>query len=175
MDCDARSLLSTAFLTIVLNFVFPKPLSAMTRDMLPGEPAGPLSLDANKNSTRAARFLRKWTGQPDKQAAFTFPSEPVYLSEHSSINGTVDRDVKDSMHADIDDDDDLRKFYEPIATYEGRHRYDPKAQWTLQEEKKLVRRVCILICKYTIPLILTYFSLTTRYVPGCALCSSHCN
>lgn len=32
-------------------------------------------------------------------------------------------------------------FYEPIAKYEGRHRYDPKATWTDEEEKKLIRRV----------------------------------
>jgi hypothetical protein len=32
-------------------------------------------------------------------------------------------------------------YYEPIAKYEGRHRYDPAAQWTEAEEKRLVRRV----------------------------------
>jgi hypothetical protein len=34
-----------------------------------------------------------------------------------------------------------QQFYEPIAEYEGRHRYDPAAQWTEAEEKRLVRRV----------------------------------
>lgn len=33
------------------------------------------------------------------------------------------------------------KLYEPIPEYEGRHRYDPKATWTQEEEKKLVRKV----------------------------------
>ena len=33
------------------------------------------------------------------------------------------------------------EYYEPIAEYEGRHRYDPSAQWDEQEEKKLVRKV----------------------------------
>lgn len=33
------------------------------------------------------------------------------------------------------------EFYEPIAKYEGRHRYDPKITWTEEEEKKLIRRV----------------------------------
>ncbi|KAL4931235.1 MFS general substrate transporter [Aspergillus undulatus] len=32
------------------------------------------------------------------------------------------------------------ELYEPIAEYEGRHRYDPKAEWTEQEKKKLVRK-----------------------------------
>ncbi len=34
------------------------------------------------------------------------------------------------------------RFYEPIAKYEGAHRFDPKFEWSEQEEKKLVRRVC---------------------------------
>lgn len=34
------------------------------------------------------------------------------------------------------------EFYEPIPEYEGRHRYDPSAEWTEKEEKKLVRKVC---------------------------------
>jgi hypothetical protein len=33
------------------------------------------------------------------------------------------------------------EFYEPIAKYEGRHRYDPKITWTDEEEKRLIRRV----------------------------------
>jgi hypothetical protein len=35
----------------------------------------------------------------------------------------------------------LTRDYAPIAEYEGRHRWDPRAQWTESEEKKLVRRV----------------------------------
>jgi hypothetical protein len=34
------------------------------------------------------------------------------------------------------------QYHEPIPEYEGRHRYDPTAQWTEAEEKKLVRKVC---------------------------------
>ena len=34
--------------------------------------------------------------------------------------------------------------YEPIAKYEGKHRYDPKFEWTEGEEKRLIRRVCLL-------------------------------
>ena len=33
------------------------------------------------------------------------------------------------------------RFYKPIDTYEGRHRWDPNAEWTEQEEKKVVRKV----------------------------------
>lgn len=34
------------------------------------------------------------------------------------------------------------RHYEPISKYEGLHRWDPNAEWTEKEEKKLVRRVC---------------------------------
>lgn len=33
------------------------------------------------------------------------------------------------------------ELYEPVPEYEGRHRYDPKAEWTEKEERRLVRRV----------------------------------
>lgn len=33
------------------------------------------------------------------------------------------------------------QLYEPIPEYEGRHRYDPKAEWTEEEEKALLKRV----------------------------------
>lgn len=39
------------------------------------------------------------------------------------------------------------KFYEPIPEYEGRHRWDPHAEWTEQEEKSLIRKVHILLFK----------------------------
>ncbi|TDZ21412.1 putative transporter [Colletotrichum orbiculare MAFF 240422] len=46
--------------------------------------------------------------------------------------------------------------FEPIPEYEGRHRYDPKATWSEQEEKKLVRRLDYRICSWV---CLMFFSL----------------
>ena len=34
------------------------------------------------------------------------------------------------------------RYYKPIDTYEGRHRWDPNAEWTEKEEKHIVRKVC---------------------------------
>lgn len=34
-----------------------------------------------------------------------------------------------------------QELYEPIPEYEGRHRYDPSAEWMEKEEKTLVRKV----------------------------------
>ena len=36
---------------------------------------------------------------------------------------------------------DYTKLYAPIGKYEGMHRYDPKAVWEEEEERKLVRKV----------------------------------
>ncbi|KAL8780114.1 MAG: hypothetical protein Q9194_001084 [Teloschistes cf. exilis] len=47
-----------------------------------------------------------------------------------------------------DDVNSLDRYYVPIDTYEGRHRYDPKATWTLEEEKALIRRLDVRVCAY---------------------------
>lgn len=40
------------------------------------------------------------------------------------------------------------ELYEPIAEYEGRHRYDPFAEWTDKEERRVVRKVSRLFILY---------------------------
>ncbi|KAH6695358.1 major facilitator superfamily domain-containing protein [Plectosphaerella plurivora] len=40
------------------------------------------------------------------------------------------------------------RLYEPIPEYEGRHRYDPTAEWTEEEEKKLVKKLDWRICSW---------------------------
>ena len=39
---------------------------------------------------------------------------------------------------------EAEEFYKPVQGYEGTHRFDPHATWTQEEERKLVRRVCII-------------------------------
>jgi len=73
--------------------------------------------------------------------------------------GIVSSSEKNSLHNDssTDDLDSVRalkqvdgeafasggqtRFYEPINSYEGKHRWDPKAEWTEAEEKRVVRRL----------------------------------
>lgn len=38
-------------------------------------------------------------------------------------------------------DPDLAVYLEPIKEYEGYHRFDPKATWTEQEERRIVRKI----------------------------------
>ena len=57
------------------------------------------------------------------------------MFKRSTQNGTFDNDSNDS-------NDSLSQYYAPIESYEGRHRYDPKFEWTPKEEKRVVRKVC---------------------------------
>lgn len=38
----------------------------------------------------------------------------------------------------------LESFYKPIHSYEGFHRFDPGFEWEAKEEKRLVRKVCLI-------------------------------
>lgn len=58
------------------------------------------------------------------------------MSVHTTLDGQ-----KAATDYNTFDKSPLERFYVPVDTYEGRHRYDPKAQWTAEEEKTLVRRV----------------------------------
>lgn len=66
-------------------------------------------------------------------ADFSDAESDMPLIDHKSKASPTDGEVF-AVGADV-------QLYEPIAQYEGRHRYDPTAEWTEKEEKKLVRRV----------------------------------
>ena len=40
------------------------------------------------------------------------------------------------------------RYYEPIDSYEGKHRWDPKAEWSDHEEKLVVRKLDLRICSW---------------------------
>jgi hypothetical protein len=103
------------------------------------------------------RFLRKARGQidlPPKQNIT--PYSPQYAAEYSK-GGDIQVAVSESgsdysgqavglqkqARGEAYAEGGLTKFYEPIPEYEGRHRWDPTAEWTPAEEKKLIRTVRI--------------------------------
>ncbi len=48
------------------------------------------------------------------------------------------------------------RYYEPIDSYEGKHRWDPKAEWTTTEEKHVIRKLDMRICSWA---CLMFFAL----------------
>ncbi|QGA22118.1 hypothetical protein EYB26_009832 [Talaromyces marneffei] len=57
--------------------------------------------------------------------------------------------------ATFDQTEDPR-YYKPVDTYEGIHRWDPEFQWEEWEEKKIVRKIDLRICTFA---CLTFFAL----------------
>ena len=48
------------------------------------------------------------------------------------------------------------RYYEPIDSYEGKHRWDPEAEWTEKEEKQVIRKLDLRICTWA---CLMFFAL----------------
>lgn len=66
---------------------------------------------------------------------------------HDTDEEAIDENLKPGLVRNVDDVS-LDKYYVPIDSYEGRHRYDPKATWSKAEESALIRRLDIRICAY---------------------------
>lgn len=66
--------------------------------------------------------------QPSK-SSLTSSQEDVYGYDETNSDNTVFSDAR------------AAELYKPMEKYEGRHRFDVRATWSEEEEKKLVRRV----------------------------------
>ncbi|KAL8626442.1 hypothetical protein Q9189_007866, partial [Teloschistes chrysophthalmus] len=85
-------------------------------------------------------------GKQRPNDASTFATDH-FTHTDSSAEELAGKDVTGEVGS-RDDVNSLDQYYVPIDTYEGRHRYDPKAAWTLEEEKALIRRLDIRVCAY---------------------------
>ncbi|KAL1961791.1 hypothetical protein VTN77DRAFT_1041 [Rasamsonia byssochlamydoides] len=83
----------------------------------------------------------------DEHGVTTGFSTPRSLEERERPKGADD--------AAFDMTEDIR-YYKPIDTYEGIHRWDPDFEWEEWEEKKIVRRIDLRICTFA---CLTFFAL----------------
>jgi hypothetical protein len=97
----------------------------------------------NANTSRLQWALRKAKGQIEKPADEDL--KKPYISEGipspSTSSDSLDvGDLKQALGA-VYAEGGLTRDYAPIAEYEGRHRWDPRAEWTEAEERMLVRRV----------------------------------
>jgi hypothetical protein len=83
---------------------------------------------------------------------------PISTTEvESDSRGTSDGDESDkeqrlapaagkSTFHSVED----HRFYKPIDSYEGLHRWDPHFEWTPEEEKRIVRKVSGPIQAYSV-------------------------
>ena len=93
----------------------------------------------------AAHWFRKLRGMDDsREKAFIIDLAESETSSHNLANDDESGKADDAETVGTR----LQKYYAPIDTYEGRHRYDPKAKWTPEEEKRLVRRLDWRICSW---------------------------
>ncbi|GAB5589362.1 hypothetical protein Unana1_04262 [Umbelopsis nana] len=74
-------------------------------------------------------------------------SSPDTLKPNVNFDQKTDYDLKASsieevvLSESVIDDDRLAEHYKPREDYEGYHRFDPKAVWTAEEEKVLLRKI----------------------------------
>lgn len=61
-------------------------------------------------------------------------------SDSGSATGSSISDER-QVPGDVFAEGGQSRFYEPIPEFEGRHRWDPRAEWTEDEEKRLIRKV----------------------------------
>ncbi|KAJ3033527.1 hypothetical protein HDV00_006084 [Rhizophlyctis rosea] len=52
-----------------------------------------------------------------------------------------DKDTVNFSDINVFDDEELAEHYQPRDDYEGKHRFDPKMVWEVDEEKRLVRKI----------------------------------
>ena len=69
-------------------------------------------------------------------------SEPS-KSSLETVNDSRDIENEDNPDDSVFNNTKAFDIYKPIEKYEGRHRFDPRAVWSISEEKKLVRRVSV--------------------------------
>ena len=66
-------------------------------------------------------------------------------------DSTEEEDAKYSLraeHVPKGNETSLESYYAPIDSYEGRHRYDPKATWSKAEEAALIRKLDVRVCAW---------------------------
>ncbi|TVY73367.1 putative transporter [Lachnellula suecica] len=99
----------------------------------------------------------KWWKLGGKDISFA-PVEPASVS--TSTSGSVKDDVETSgtqdIHGSVFDDTRAAEIYQPVAKYEGLHRFIPDATWTPEEEKKLIRN---LDWRIMLPACIMFFAL----------------
>ncbi|KAG5638011.1 hypothetical protein H0H81_002279 [Sphagnurus paluster] len=104
----------------------PSPTPSTQRSSLEKKP-----LEIDSKSLESTGDLEDAEPKPFKLYDWLFRR---YLIKAVNLDSTATR-------RSVYDDPTLAEHYWPKADYENLHRFDPKARWTLREEKALVRKI----------------------------------
>lgn len=108
----------------------------------------------------------------DAPARFSFDrGVPAAQYDEKVRRGSIGKGAKSGTTFISDGIDD--EFYKPIASYEGIHRWDPDFEWEPEEEKKVVRKVCIFRVVWDSQTNAIIIRSTNVSVPGSVLCFLH--
>lgn len=92
-------------------------------------PASPARRPWWKRGGEDISFAR--VDQESSTTSATRPGEDLETGTRALVN----------VQGSVFEDSGAAQFYEPNEKYEGRHRFDPKATWSPDEERRLVRTV----------------------------------
>ncbi|GFF33602.1 uncharacterized transporter YIL166C [Aspergillus lentulus] len=96
----------------------------------------------------------KGASAPERYDTKAFPKSITAEASTSSLSSDEPRRYKDADAA-FDTSEDPR-YYKPIPTYEGIHRWDPDFEWTEKEEKRLITKIDLRVCTFA---CVTFFAL----------------
>ena len=95
---------------------------------------------SNNSDQHVTPRRRPWWALGGQDLSFA-TARPETSTEHPPTSKGEAHVAENNIQQSVIADSQAAEFYEPIEKYEGRHRFDPNATWSEEEERKLVRRV----------------------------------
>ncbi|KAL4874400.1 major facilitator superfamily domain-containing protein [Aspergillus karnatakaensis] len=92
----------------------------------------------------------------DSKIAPVFAAELEADSRGQSINDSDKEQTHPCKGESTFKSNEDPRFYRPIDTYEGLHRWDPYFEWSEKEERKIVRKIDARVCTFA---CVTFFAL----------------
>ena len=105
-------------------------------------------INSPESSSERSRFARIFTKLKSES---TNEESTFARTQHTYADGSEERFLGESQKLELvskADEVSLNKYYVPIDTYEGRHRYDARATWSKEEERALIRRLDLRVCAW---------------------------
>jgi hypothetical protein len=101
----------------------------------------PSGVESNTSGEiRQRRRQTKWWQFGGKDVSYVSVDEGLEKKSETESESDASSLVKNVNN--VYESPEAINIYKPVEGFEGTHRFDPSAEWSPQEEKVLVRRVC---------------------------------